>query len=58
MIIGLHSAGISLHVANASTTSKYNGSPFAPGSFVLSSTQIRFTVSGMTAPKYFTENGR
>ena len=55
MTSGLRSHG---QAANASTTSIYSGSPLAPGSFVRSSTQTRFTLSGSTAIRYFTENGR
>ena len=52
--------GFSVQVqdAIASTTSKYNGSPLAPASFVRSNTQILFAVFGRAAKKYFLENGR
>ena len=48
MMTGLLAASL-----NASTMSRYRGSPFAPGSFVRSSTQIRFTLFGMTAMRCF-----
>jgi len=38
-------------------TSRYKGSPGAPGSLVLSSTAIFFTVFGITSKKYFSEKG-
>ena len=41
----------------AFTTSRYNGSPTLPGSFVLSSTAICFTVFGNTSFKWFILNG-
>ena len=34
----------------------YNGSPNAPGSFVLSSTAIFFTLFGIASKKYLLEN--
>ena len=42
--------------ANAATTSKYNGSPIDPGSFVLSRTVTRFAVDGTASKKRFTSN--
>ncbi len=42
----------------AFTTSRYRGSPIAPGSFVLSSTAIFFTVSGRAAIKRSIAKGR
>ena len=41
----------------AATTSRYNGSPIEPGSFVLSKTVIRLTVFGNAALKRSTSNG-
>ena len=42
----------------AALTSKYNGSPSLPASFVRSKTAIFSTVSGNTAFKYSIEKGR
>ena len=42
---------------NAATTSNHNGSPRAPGSFVLSNTVICFTVSGIAFTNASAENG-
>ena len=43
---------------NAVSTSWYSGSPSAPGSLVLSSTAIDFTVAGSAARKASAANGR
>ena len=43
--------------ANAATTSKYNGSPIEPGSFVLSKTAIRFVVAGNASLNLLVSNG-
>ncbi len=43
---------------NAATTSKYNGSPIEPCSFVLSKTEILLTVFGSASPKALVLNGR
>ena len=42
----------------AATTSKYNGSPVAPISFVRSKTAILFTVAGKTETRCLAEKGR
>ena len=44
--------------SNALQTSRNNGSPIDPGSFVRSNTATRFTVFGTFSIKCFTENGR
>ena len=44
-------------LSNAATTSKYNGSPIEPGSFVLSRTTIRFVDSGSASLNLLTSNG-
>ena len=43
---------------NTEHTSKYNGSPVAPISFVRSKTATFSTVFGKTFNRYFGENGR
>ena len=43
--------------SKAATTSKYNGSPIEPGSFVLSRTAIRLTDLGKASLKRLTSNG-
>ena len=43
--------------ANAATTSRYKGSPIAPGSFVLSRTAIRLTDEGNVSLNLLTSNG-
>ncbi len=42
---------------SAATTSRYRGSPRAPGSFVLSRTEICFTVSGIASIRACAQNG-
>ena len=43
---------------SAALTSKYNGSPSAPASFVRSSTAIRSALSGIAVSSASAENGR
>ena len=46
-----------LESLSAATTSRYSGSPIAPGSFVLSRTEIFLTVSGIASIRACAQNG-